>query len=145
MSRRNKQSKPSETYFRFVNVDVLGAISMCFIGTDMARHEKSFASFMLNFNGKREPEYYWRMLNDFKESAQKFHPSVDGATFYPDSDPDVPIVYLPKYEPRLLVHEVVHAVSRIMYVYGLEDGKHSEIRAYLTDFLFGKFSEGVKQ
>ena len=29
--------------------------------------------------------------------------------------------------------------------YGLEDGEHSEVRAYMTDYLFQKFTEGIMQ
>lgn len=137
-------TEPQKTHFRFANIDVFGAIAMCFIGTDMARHEKDFSAFMQNFKGSRETEYYWALFNDFKSDAPRLNPSVDGATYYPGSDPDVPIVYLPKYGARQLVHEIVHAVSKIMYVYGLEDGQHSEVRAYLTDYLFHVFSKGVE-
>ena len=27
--------------------------------------------------------------------------------------------------------------------YGLEDGDHSEVRAYMTDYLFQQFAEGA--
>ena len=137
--------KPKQKqFFRFAHIDVFGAIALCFVGTDLNRHEDLFASFMMNFRGKRKPEYYWSLFNDFKTIAPDIAPSAAGEVIAPGTDPDVPIIYLTEYKPEVLVHEIVHAVAQIMHSYGLEDGKHNEVRAYMTDYLFQKFTEGIK-
>ena len=139
--------KPKEeSFFRFAQIDVFGAIALCFVGTDIKQHEHLFASFMMNCPGKRKPEYYWSLFNDFKEKLPDIDfTSAAGAVIAPGSDPDVPIICMREYKPEVLVHEIVHAVANIMRNYGLEDGEHSEVRAYMTDYLFQKFTEGIKQ
>lgn len=133
-------------FFRFAQIDVFGAIALCFAGTDIKQHEHLFASFMMNFRGKRKPEYYWSLFNDFKEKLPDIDfTDVAGAVIAPGSDPDVPIIWMREYKPEVLVHEIVHAVANIMRNYGLEDGERSEVRAYMTDYLFHKFTEGIKQ
>jgi hypothetical protein len=137
--------KPKQkSFFRFAQIDVFGAIVLCFVGTDLKRHERQFASFMSKFRGKRKPEYYWSLFRDFKEKAPEIvPPDAEGAVIAPGSDPAVPIIYVREYKPEILVHEIVHAVADIMRTYGLEDGEHSEVRAYMTDYLFQKFTEGI--
>lgn len=62
--------KPKQkSFFRFAQIDVFGAIALCVVGTDLEQHEHLFASFMMNFRGKRKPEYYWSLFNDFKEKV----------------------------------------------------------------------------
>lgn len=132
------------SFFRFAQIDVFGAIVLCFVGTDLKQHERQFASFMSKFRGKRKPKYYWSLFRDFKEKAPEIvPPDADGAVIAPGSDPAVPIIYVREYKPEILVHEIVHAVADIMRTYGLEDGEHSEVRAYMTDYLFQKFTEGI--
>ena len=139
-----KKPTKQKSFFRFAQIEMFGAIALCFVGTDIKQHEHQFASFMMNFRGKRKPEYYWALFKDFKEKVPDIFPSsAAGAVIAPGSDPDVPIICIPEYKTYILVHEIVHAVANIMRNYGLEDGDHSEVRAYMTDYLFQKFTEGI--
>jgi len=47
-----------KSFFRFAQIEMFGAIALCFVGTDLKQHERQFASFMSKFKGKRRPEYY---------------------------------------------------------------------------------------
>ena len=59
----------------------------------------------------------------------------------PEYGPDC-YCYLPKYDEAILVHEVVHAVSRFMEHRGVED---EEFRAYATEFLFAEFKRSYNE
>lgn len=133
----NKNQNLPNLMVRCAYIDLFGACAFLCVGTDWKAMELQFVKCADAKCKKLDAESIFR---DVRESVAGLNPDdIDGVTICPATDRDVPVIWMAHPTAQVLVHEITHAVSYIMRGYGLEDGEHGEVRAYMTEYLFDQF------
>ena len=143
MNRSMKKPK-QKPIVMIADIKFIHEVVFCFVGTDRAAIRRKYLVLMKK---RKAPPPFKRFETIFNQVEAAYRDTEEGCytglCIYPADDCNTPYIWLPEWSSVSLVHEIVHAVAHIMQVCNLEDGEHSEVRAYMTDYLFQKFTEGI--
>ena len=132
-----KKPKSDPVWAQTVPVDIFRC-GVCFLaGNDVKELKKAFCEVSRGCVwGDDDPLSYFDKFMSECESAGSFM----GITVAVDGGVDK-IVWIPKWDEGVLVHECVHAVDMILRDKGVDD-RSGEMRAYLTEYFYLKIMEG---
>lgn len=123
------------------DIDFIAAVTFLVVGTNYPVLKKKFLALMkkrqASMKLKQQIAIWGEVEAEIKDAAKR---NFAGACIYPESDRETPFIWLPENSHRTLVHEIVHAVAFHIALRNLEPGLNSEVRAYLTDYLFKRFA-----
>ena len=134
-----KNSKPKYRVmiadFRFI-----GSVIVCFVGNDIQELRRKFYSLLKRRKATMTRQRMQSIFDEVVSMRREAGDHFDGMCLWPTSDRSTPYIWMDEWHLQILVHEIVHAVSGLMRIKGLEDGRDSEVRAYMTDYAFRIFS-----
>lgn len=135
MKSKTDKAERHDVWAKTVPVDIFRCGVCLLVGRDVKELKKAFCEVSRGcvWDDDDPGSYFDKFMSEC-ESAGSFM----GITVAVGGDVDK-IVWLPKWDECVLVHECVHAADLILRDKGVDDVR-GEMRAYLAEYLFGKFT-----